>query len=389
MRTIVTLLVLLISSGARAQPPKPSMDAAQHKKAAKEHAQNHDELLATAQWRAAAELGDAEAQFTLARRLERGLGVTDYPDLKAKAKVEAEALDLQALAQGYPPAVDRVRKAAEQGDAKAQAKLGLALAAQGDYEGAIDYYRAALEAGALDAAGLHAMGDLLASGKVEAEPGEAVRVYDRAIAKGDERAEIALASLYFEGKGGVARDAEQGQRVLMKGVSKGRTASALELGRRFEMGDGLELNQPAALRVYTKCAARECVLARALLLVDGINVRHDARTAIDLLRDYAHAGWFPAVDALLTIANKGEQGAQLLIADMYLRGQGIEQDAYEAVRWYGEAAAQGNPGALFILGDLYARGDGVAQDAGKARDYFERASEAGSLQARARLSTLR
>lgn len=389
MRAIVLSFASALVLAAQAAPSlaAPSPDdgdrdkITEHKRRAKDHAKHHEELLATAEWRAAAELGDAEAQFTVARRLERGLGVMDFPDLRQRAKEEAAGFDEKALAQGYAPAVARIEKQAQRGSGAAQGDLAKALEARGEWEAAVDFYRAAYIQGRLDGPALAHLADLLCEGRVEAEPGETLALYQKAIDAGDGAAEAGLARAYFEGRGGVRRDATAGRKVLERGAASGHVVAILELGRRYEEGDGLGRDPGKALALYAKSKDREVVLARAQLLASGQGVRRDTKLAATLLEGPARAGWFPAVDELLELANIGEVAAEVTVGDMYLRGQGMEQDAVEAARWYTAAADHGDPRALYALGQLYLRGEGVDADPVRARALFTRASAAGSAEA--------
>lgn len=61
--------------------------------------------------------------------------------------------------------------------------------------------------------------------------------------------------------------------------------------------------------------------------------------------------------------------------EWYIRGEGIEQDYKEAVKWFEKAAAKGTPGAQFYLGYCYYNGLGVQQDYGKAIHWFKQATK--------------
>lgn len=94
---------------------------------------------------AAAEQGDASAQYNLGDMYDQGQGV----------------------AQGYQQAVQWYRKAAEQGLAQAQSNLGNMYAnGQGiaqDYQQAVQWYRKAAEQG--DASAKHNLGNMYAKGQ--------------------------------------------------------------------------------------------------------------------------------------------------------------------------------------------------------------------------------
>ena len=64
----------------------------------------------------------------------------------------------------------------------------------------------------------------------------------------------------------------------------------------------------------------------------------------------------PAADALWVRAEAGDAEAQFNLGVRYGNGQGVRQDAAEAVRWYRLAADQGIAGAQYELGNMYALG---------------------------------
>ena len=116
-------------------------------------------------YRAAAEQGDATAQFNLALCYEKGIGVEqDAADAVKWYRAAAEQGDAAAqnnlglcyekgigVEQDAADAVKWYRAAAEQGDAEAQAKLGCCyrngIGVKQDAEQAVQWYRAAAEQG--------------------------------------------------------------------------------------------------------------------------------------------------------------------------------------------------------------------------------------------------
>ncbi|HBH26298.1 MAG TPA: hypothetical protein DDX54_02720 [Rhodospirillaceae bacterium] len=68
------------------------------------------------------------------------------------------------------------------------------------------------------------------------------------------------------------------------------------------------------------------------------------------------------LEELKKAAEKGDAKAQYNLAEMYYRGQGVEQDYAQGAHWFRKAAEQGLAGAQGILGCIYALGRGVPQD---------------------------
>jgi TPR repeat protein len=84
-----------------------------------------------------------------------------------------------------------------------------------------------------------------------------------------------------------------------------------------------------------------------------------------------------AFSLLLKAANKGHELAQLKTANMYLNGQGTEQNFEGAFKWYSKSAAQNNVESMYQLGTLYNEGKGTTRNFTKAFKLFYRAAENG------------
>ena len=61
-------------------------------------------------------------------------------------------------------------------------------------------------------------------------------------------------------------------------------------------------------------------------------------------------------------AEKGDRVAQCNLGWFYYKGEGVEQDFKEAMKWYRKAAEQGDTKTQFNLGAMYYKGQGVEQD---------------------------
>ena len=69
-----------------------------------------------------------------------------------------------------------------------------------------------------------------------------------------------------------------------------------------------------------------------------------------------------------SLAQQGYPAAQYRLGYMHKWGEGVAQNAAEAVKWYRKAADQGNHPAQNDLGDMYVLGWGVAQGYRKPAD---------------------
>lgn len=85
------------------------------------------------------------------------------------------------------------------------------------------------------------------------------------------------------------------------------------------------------------------------------------------------------VSDLVGRAEKGELVAQLELAAIYAKGEGVPKDNAAAARWFLKAAEQGDANAQFILGQRYSK------DVAEAVKWFSKAAEQGHGEARMNL----
>jgi hypothetical protein len=83
-----------------------------------------------------------------------------------------------------------------------------------------------------------------------------------------------------------------------------------------------------------------------------------------------------------------DANAQYALGVLLDRGIGVDKDPIEALLWFQRAAQQGHPAALTNTGVAYSRGEVVPRDYAKAATYFRRAAEAGVAQAQFNLGLL-
>jgi hypothetical protein len=223
------------------------------------------------------------------------------------------------LAQTSPPLAE-VRKAAEQGDATAQAKMGRAY--------------------------------FLGLG-VPKDAAEALKWYRKAAEQGEPNAQVTLGFMYEKGQG-VAQDYSEALGWYHKAAEQGNAIAQYNLGVMYANGHGVAQDYPEAIRWYRKAAEQGNAKAQFYL---GAMYAH----GLGVTQDYpAVVGWFRKA------AEQGEPNAQSSLGFMYERGQGVAQDYPAAVGWYRQAAEQGNAMAQYNLGLMCANGKGVTQDYAEA-----------------------
>lgn len=87
-------------------------------------------------------------------------------------------------------------------------------------------------------------------------------------------------------------------------------------------------------------------------------------------------------------ANGGVAFAMRLLARRYERGNGVEQDPAQAIKWYQAAAQAGDADAMEELGNLFFRGQLVQKDTAEAAVWWAKAGDAGNSEAMASLGKL-
>ncbi|MFM9899165.1 tetratricopeptide repeat protein [Sphingorhabdus sp.] len=123
------------------------------------------------------------------------------------------------------------------------------------------------------------------------------------------------------------------------------------------------------------------------LLVGGGGVGR----AQDLMKGYEayESGDFStALREWTALAERGSAVAQNNVGAMYMKGQGVSQSDYEAVKWYRLSASQGYAQAQHNLGGAYRDGKGVLQDYREALKWFRMAASQGNADGQAGLGSM-
>ncbi|MGA8399780.1 MAG: tetratricopeptide repeat protein [Stellaceae bacterium] len=76
-------------------------------------------------------------------------------------------------------------------------------------------------------------------------------------------------------------------------------------------------------------------------------------------------------------ADAGDAGAELELAIIYAKGDGVAQDYAKSASWFRAAADQGVPRAQYDLGVMYERGRGVKLDLTEAANWYLKSATAG------------
>jgi TPR repeat protein len=235
----------------------------------------------------AADNGDAKAQFETALCYERGT----------------------SLKQDYGTAVQYLMKSADQGYALAELRLGYfyskGMGLHRNMVEAVKWYRKAADQG--NAFAQYAMGKVHAEGSagVQKDIEEALRWWEKSAAQNQPEAQNALGQFYLRpADTNHPPDYVKAVTWLRKAADQGFVASMNNLGTCFEEGTGVE-------------------------------------------KDFTEAAkWYRIA------AEKGNRKSQANLGLMYLDGRGVPEDPVQAYKWLKLSALRGDPVGQHYLPDL-------------------------------------
>lgn len=105
-----------------------------------------------------------------------------------------------------------------------------------------------------------------------------------------------------------------------------------------------------------------------------------AQSNIGLCYEYGRGvnqDYYEAVKWYRKAAEQGHAGAQKNLGICYYNGRGVTQDYYEAVKWYRKAAEQGNANAMSWMGYFFENGEGVTKNLQEAIRWYKLGTEKG------------
>ena len=255
-----------------------------------------------------------------------------------------------------------VTRAADQGETRAQLKLGwmheAGLGMRPDNRWAVYWYRLAAEAG-------------------------------------NPEAQFNIGVKYDNGEG-VEHNAEEAVRWFLMAAEQGLPDAQYFLGQALEAGEGVEQNQQEAIDWYFLASEQGHVSAKRRfwsLCLAGVfkpenyeealfaemvgrqmgNIGPHFRDGLKLSKALELV-----VYAEILKAFGGTPDSQFSLGLRYAHGSGVLRDNDAAVYWYRRASAGGNSGAFNNLGTIFSRRDSWMFDDSEAVECFRKASELGS-----------
>lgn len=303
-----------------------------------------------------AEAGDAEAQVNLGILYANGEYV---PEDTAKA-------------------MEWWQKAAEQGNAVGQAKLGWwTYIVSKDVVKALELLQQSAAQG--EPSAQQWLGSIYSRDKIFVngvlvnnkykDASKAIELYLKAASQGNAQAANSLGYLYKEGKG-VKKDTDKSFEwfrkafeLNQKAAEHGDKAAQKRLSEAYFYGNGITENNEKAIEWAEKAAtqgtARDKFELGAVFFRSGIGVPKDAVRAFEWARQAAEEGY---VDAYYTIG------------EMYSNGEGVPKNIEKAFEWYLKGAAQGDYASQYVISQMYANGEGVSRNLVIAYAWFNLAS---------------
>jgi len=176
---------------------------------------------------------------------------------------------------------------------------------------------------------------------------------------------------------------EEAITALKQKAESGDPKAQVDLGMRYEMGEGLPVDRTEAMRLFHEAAkkgdpAGEYRLGEMYFVDAGLYgltptyfppppVLEDKRQPV--LEAYAKA-----LKWLRKAADQKEARAQYLLAQMYRFGTGVAPDEAEAGKWLRKAADSGLADAQFEVGQMYENGQGVPRKVAEAIRWYRKAA---------------
>ncbi|KAF9932792.1 hypothetical protein FBU30_007299 [Linnemannia zychae] len=321
----------------------------------------------------AADQGYANAQFKIGYMYHRGHGVQ----------------------QDYSTAMTWYQKAADQGDADAQLNIGILYhmghGVQQDYSIAMTWNQKAADQEDTDARS-HFQFMI-----------ETSRVYLIILLYGQKSADIDY-KLYFRGEG-FQQDCSKAMIWFRKAADQGHVYEKLVVDYLNCHSRSLKQNKSITMYWYLKAAFQGDIPAQVLLgrlYFSGPRAQQNHSEAMIWFRRAANQGYkhaqynigylyrhgygvrqdySEAMNWFRKAADQGHVNSQLSIGYLYRLGLGIKQNYSEAMIWYQEAASNGNATAQFNIGSLYETGRGVSKNPSLAIKWYRNAAEQGHEEA--------
>lgn len=278
--------------------------------------------------------------------------------------------------------IENLKKKAEAGDSNAQNTLGVCYytgrKVAKNYETALKWWSVAAKSSHAEAIANMGLCYQLGHGTKQ-DSVMAVKLYKQSIKRGNkalvterenrlnEKVNLFdacfLADIFEEGTV-VSKDLDKAVKYYVMAGNAGLKASFVKAADIYEK----DKNYPQAFKLYAKASSSEVEAAYKCgeYLYKGIG------TAVNK----AEAAKYLKVAAKHQVTN-----AQIMLGDLYFKGEGVEKSVEKALGLYKLAALKDNPAAMWNVGLIYIDGaDGVRKDLQRGLYWMAMASEKGMKQ---------
>ncbi|GEM_PF-3663070 len=350
---------------------------------------------------------------------EANLSVGQVFFSRAAAQGHTDALAAQGLSEllglgtQFQPVegLEKIRKAMEQGSAKATFNLAVLasdrIGVDLDQSSFEELLKSAAEKGLPQAQYFY--GQYLAERPSKPDPVSAASWMRKASAGGDARATAYLGFLHLKGSG-VKQDVQKGEELLRQAEASGGYHPWHLRGEAYLNGFGYRKDISKALDALLKSVSLGCRRSEILLQVlPGDKERVDQGRLLSALQSKARSGdaianhflglgysgtgkgksrYEKAAEAFAKGVESKYLPSYSALADLYLIGMGVEQDASRAMELLVEAARSGDVEAEYKLGFLLHRDSGSPDNQRRAFESTRNAALKGHSQAQRLLSLM-
>lgn len=168
---------------------------------------------------------------------------------------------------------------------------------------------------------------------------------------------------------------------LINKANQGDINSQILLGYIYQYGDDGDHSESVNKKYYIE---KNLQLSEKWYLLAA--EQNDENAQLNLARLYEYMAdeiydqyYEKALYWIEKSANLGNIDAQMLAADYYESGKGVEIDLEKAISWYEKAAGNGGAYAKYVLAFFYGTGQGVEFNSKKAVELYQAAYGAGVL----------
>ena len=169
-------------------------------------------------------------------------------------------------------------------------------------------------------------------------------------------------------------------KALEYAADQGYALASWKLGRMYAAGDGVPRDDLKAFEYYSRIAddnadeapdsPRAGVVASAFVALGSYFLEGIKNSSVGVNPEKAAELYLYAASYF------GDSNAQYSLAQLYLRGSGVDRDERQAARWFNLAAEKGHSGAQAFLGRMLANGQGVPRERARGLMWLMLAKEA-------------